>query len=806
MTDEQLALIEVDPGVTPDVLAKVLPAIQKLVTESIDPDYEAERVIQLLRLERADAFDRGIQNIAPNIDNNGIVTLTTFGVQTGNQQQTGSRALDYNPRKTRSYRDKFVSTLGGRPFYNTSAEPNDPTNENDRRGARQVNLLLQKFAGERDLRGINDRLAFYLFKHGTTLGHVRTVTDGKRFGFTSVPNVSPGQQCLDCNQTAPTPGPECASCGSPNVATVPVQGAPSEVPNSSVELTLLNGYFYSIPFSVQVFKESPRLILECEKHKGAIMRAHPNARKLVGKSGGSPFGGDGASDATGVMVRSSAQSQFGAPRAWNDNIWGYRQNYISPDDMELIEEDTARALVHSLYPDGLKLVRAAGVPIVLKREDFRERFCACLPSMSDYVFADGISWGMFGLDDFYSNMLNIAADTFECAIARWLLNPDYFDAKSMNQLRYSPEMFIEGIPKAGEGFSNAAYKLQGDDPSQALAPFMVVVDELIQQMLGLPEQLWGAMPPNLTLGQARMMLTQGLMQLGTVANNMTHFYEEADTNSVNLYIKTAKSNPSFGGQTIDLDLIRNSSWTIKGGTVMPRTFAERQADLLQMITNNPQLTTNLKIFDPVNFEAMTAYLDLPDLENPDLEAAEAIRDVIDQLWNGAPIQQSAQPDPTTGLPGPTPPPQPSIPLDPVVFPPAIVVSLCQSALLKGQSRALTPGYANVRAYLMAAKQAAVPPPPPMPPPKLSMTLALDKAPSEQEMAVLQKYGIDFPPNAGPSLDTINKMDVAVHQHQLKPAHEQAGLPPPGDPLTPGAPSMMPPGAPTGMDTGGLPLQ
>src|SRR5580704_17031481 len=103
MNKDDLALIEVDPGITPDVLGQILPAIEKLVTESIDPDYEAERVIQLLRLEYADYYDRGIQNIAPQIDNNGFITLTTFGVQTGSQQSTGSRALDYNPRKTRSY-------------------------------------------------------------------------------------------------------------------------------------------------------------------------------------------------------------------------------------------------------------------------------------------------------------------------------------------------------------------------------------------------------------------------------------------------------------------------------------------------------------------------------------------------------------------------------------------------------------------------------------------------------------------------------------------------------------------------------
>ena len=344
-----------------------------------------------------------------------------------------------------------------------------------------------------------------------------------------------------------------------------------------------------------------------------------------------------------------------------------------------------------------------------------------------------------------------------------------------------------------------------DFPAQ-LNPFLDVIEGVIQNITGMLPSVFGDMPAGLTLGQARMMLNQGLMQLGTVANNATHFYEDLFTNGVYLYLDVATVNPEFKGQQIDLDLIRQSAWTIKGGTVMPRTFAERQTELVQMIQQTPQLAQQLKVFDPVNFDKLTAYLDLPDLKNPDLDAMEAIKDIIDQLWQGEPIQQPPPMDPMGQPSGPPPPPQPSIDFDPLVFDPQMTVSLCRASLLEpvGQQRANTPGYQNVRAFLQAAQQAGTPPPPPPPPPKLSLSLQLDKAPAEQEMAVLNKFGIDTPFPSSPSMDATNHMEKEVHNHALhgpkNPPPNPAGPSPVDDPL-----SLVQPGnslpAPTPMPQG-----
>jgi len=813
MTDEQLQLVQTD-NIPLEVLKKVLPAVEKLLIECVDMDYQSERILQLLRLEKSDAFDRGIQNVAPTMDDNGVVRLTSFGVTAGQRtDDDGGRGLDYNPRKTRSYRDKFVAVLGQRPFYNCTAEANDPTDNNDRRGARQVNLLIQKFQNEWPLKRLNNQLFFFLFKHGTVLGLVRPVTDAKKFGTTTVPNMVEQQQtihpgghfCIGCGSIAEGTNidqfPTCPGCGSqlgpedhqpPLTVNVPVQQGTKVYANISVEVDLLNGYFFTVPFNVADLK-TPWLIVECEKHKGELLKAFPGARKIVGNLAGGLLQ-QNAAQTTGTTARMASQSQMGTIRGQRTNLWSFRQTWIDSAVFELVQDDETRAMVKKAWPLGLKTTQIEDKVVSLKNEALQSRASYCQPSMSDYLFCDGISWGLHGMDDAYSNLINIAQEVLESGIARYAVNPEYFDAEALSVLRYSPQRFVEMLPKSGETLNNAFALFPTSDYPAQLPQMMELIDQNMQHICGVLEQLFGEMPPNLTLGQARMMLNQGLMQLGTVADNATYFYEQTYTNAVHLLCDVTKVDPSFQGEQIDLELIRNSHWTIKGGTGMPRTFAERQTELTRILTESPQLADSLKMTHPVNFPVLTSTLDFPDLKNPDLDAVEAINDIIDQLWDGQPQPATpGPPDPMTGQPPPPGPDEPSIPFDALVFPPQIAVQLAQAALLArgGQMKMNTPGYANVRAFLQAAQQAATPPPAPPPPPKLTFSGKIPPLTAEQEGALLNDFGITVPP-PHPGAVQARAQETAANQ-----------APSGGGPGGPGGPSSGPggPGGPSGAPGG-----
>jgi hypothetical protein len=772
MEDSKIALIDCDAEAR-SALPLILPEIERIIAEYVNSNYQGERVLQLFRLEKADLFYRGLQNIAPIMNaSSGTIGWTTLGVSTGMGINTdsGNRALDYNPRKAKSYGEKFVAVLGQRPFHDCTAEPGNPLSDNDRRGARQVNLLIQMLGNQMDLKELNCQLFYNLFKSGTTVGFARTITDGDRFGYYEVPNLIPHQECMTCgivmqsgwgdDGSAPDLNAACPNCGGSGAITaMPHPGNPvHRFPRSSVDLDLLNGYTITWPFNVTDLnkKGSPWIVNSNERNWGEILRDHPQAREIVGMSVGNYGTGSDASETTAAVARSAAQSQTGTATAQNVNQKTEQTIWLDPSQFTLIKDDQTRALCMKLYPAGIRAVKVAGYIIELRKDNYKARLSTCKPSVSDYLFTDGTSWAMFGLEDASSNLLNIAMETLETGVMRFIVNEEYVSADDLNRMRYSPNRFISAIAKFGENISsNALASIPTSDFPQQISGMFEVLEGNIQNVLGLLPQVYGEMPGNLTLGQARMMLNQGLMQLGVPAIMATKFWERSWTNLVNLYVATVTANPTFQGQEIDVDLIRSTQWTIKGDTAMPRSYAERVESLRELL-QNPPVAQALKITDPVNLSRVRDYLDLPDLEDPDVDAAEAMNELIDQLWNSAPIMPPpGPPDPMTGMPTPSnQPPQPSIQFDSVLYDPNMAVSLCRASLLKcmlkptQQRNESAPGYANVRAFLGQAQMAAAPPPPPLPPPKLNISMKIPDATPDQEGAVLNDFGVTVPPPSG----------------------------------------------------------
>lgn len=815
MDSKILSLIDCDPDVKP-VLEKLLPEIESLVKTSVDSNYAGERVLQLLRLERADLFFRGLQNIAPSIDPASMsVAWTTFGATAGNTQdpETSQRSFDYNPRKTQSYGDKFVAVLGQRPFYNTTAEAANPNSDRDRRGARQVNLLLQMLHNQLDVKVLNMQLFYYLYKCGTTFGFVRPVTDGEKYGYYEVPNLIPQEQCQQCgfkgpatNAYADTPQP-CPQCGAPlAITSAPDPQQPTKrYPRTSVTLDLLNGYTTTHPFNVTDLKEtgSPWIIVSSNRDRGELLQIHPQARQIVGMGTGSGWTGTN-DDATAGVVRASAQSQTGTIRSRNQNLWTWKQLWIDPSRLQLIDDDAVRGLALSLYPNGLRLVQIEGKTVAIKKENYKKRFSICKPRVSDYLFTDGGCWAMLGMEDAWSNLLNIMMETLETGIMRFIVNSDYVDADALNRNRYSPNRFIDAIQKYGENIANNwGVALPASDYPQQMPEAFELLDSTIQNILGLLPQVYGQMPGGLTLGQARMMLNQGLMQLAVVAELATNFWEQSDTNMVNMFCEVSNGAAEYQGQAIDTDLIKNSNWTIKGDTAIPRSFAERVESLREILTTAPQLAEALKITDPVNVSKTRDYLDLPDFENPDVDALEALKEVIDQLWQAAPIESPPPFDPMTGVPsGPPPPPQSSIPFDGMIFDPVMTVSVCRGALLGAmlkpdQQRSQdAPGFANIKAFMQAAQQAATPPPPPPPPPKLSFSGKIPDLTPEQEGAVFSDFGITVAPPSGAAAHPGGPQSHNQPQNGSAP---QQGPPGNAPPTADGPPSLSMP-----QQSGGMP--
>ena len=802
---KQLALIECDVPLadrqpdgtfTANQYSQIPAVLDLLLAENVDANYQGERVLQLLRLQRADNFYRGIQNIAPSMDAaTGALLWASYGSSgapmsgTSDASDGYSRVFDYNPRLTAAYGQKFTSVLGQRTFYNTVASPLNPRSEIDRKGAKNVNLLIAMLHNQWNVEVLNYRLPYYLYKCGTTFGRLMEITDGEQCGYYTVQSLNhdkidlPGgftcPQCGDFTPGAPSPdgletNPFCRNCLSPLTAdtftppatiNVTTPGQTQQFPRSSVSLTLENGYIITHPFNVVELEKGPWVVEEWEEDIGNIYATHPNARYLL-KNTFSTSGATGAqlgdtSAVTAAIVRATAQSQTGTIRARNTSLRTYRHTWLAASQLEMIQDDAQRELIKATFPNGVRITKAEGVTIAIKGRKFSDYINPCMPQMADYQFADGSSWGMQGLEDGISNLVSIAMETYETGITKFLVNPDYASVNALNRNRYSPNRFIPALPKFGDTLANAFATFPASDPPQGLPETAGMLKDFIEGFLGLMPAVYGDIPPNMTLGGVRTMLTQGLLQLATTAALMSDFWAQADTNAVKLYLKLNQPNPEWQGNKIDLDLIRNSNWVIKGGSTMPRSYAEKKETLQEIVTQNPDMAKALRITDPVNYPALDDYLDLPELKNSASEMVLALNEIMDQLWNGQP-QQQPQPDGSIKT-------VPSIAYDPMVFDPQITVNVAQQFLLEDfdLSKIATPGFANVHAFLEAAHDALKDSNQPQPqPPKLSLSLDLSKTPPPQEMAVLQKYGINVPQvSPVPSIDTANKMVVNEQKHQ-----------------------------------------
>jgi hypothetical protein len=685
----------------------------------------------------------------------------------------------------------------------------DTNKETDRRGARQVNLLIQMLGSQLDLKTLNKQLFFKLYKNGTVIGEARPLIDPKKFGVHQIPNLIPHTTCLGCGDTQPSMSPDtaspqtCPQCGGPLAQTVAPnpQQPVLKIPVRSVGLDLFDGYTHTWPFSVKfqigALRYAPWIVAKSEKDRGEILKDAPQARKIVGMGTNSQYASGDPSDATGAVVRAAAQSQTGTIRSRNLNVWTEAQYHIDAAQLELIDDDPTRALCKQFFADGLFIVQIEGKTVSIHNADYRKKLSVCTPTMSDYLFTDGHCWAILGLEDAYSNLLAIIMETLETGVTRFLVNEEYVSADDLNRQRYSPNRFQSMIPKYGDNVAaNAIVPIPTSNYPQQIPETFSIIDGLVQNILGLLPQVYGQMPGNLTLGQARMMLTQGLMQLSTVAELAASFWEASWTNLVNMYCDIAVTNPEFQGETIDLDLIRQASWVIKSDTSIPRSFAERVESLRALLQESPQVVPLLKITDPSNTGKLRDYLDLPDFNDPDEDAMGALSELIDQLWQAQPMPgQPGPPDPMTGAPGPPGPPQPSVPFDGMIFDPVMAVSLCRAALLKAmlkpsaQRSQDSPGFANVKAFLAQAQQAATPPPPGPPPPKLSISAKIPDLTPEQEGAVLSDFGVTVPP---PHLGAI----MARAQNKMS---QNANTPPNGGPPAPsseamsGPPPLSPPG-------------
>ena len=712
------------------LLEQVGPAIKDLLTTRIDPDVESEKPLQFFRIRRADLYVKGVQFIYPDFTPTGEVDL--FAAVAGGPsatQETASTQYDYNLDIVRTYLRKFTAALGSRPFWDIQAVADDPTSETDKAAARQWNLIADMIDSHWKPQIVNYKLASHFYKSGPVFGHIRFVQDADRFGTIQIPvmgtvptelapasyhcfncgkdsseqevlNVAGGKECPQCHYPL---GPE--SYKPPEMADLPQQTGVQDYPGGRVEVKLLTGKNVTTPFYGESREDLPWLLIDSNDPLAELIDLYPELADDPDFSENGGEFGTGTVASVGTMVRSSSESQSGTVHAMRNRPL-HRRLYIRPCMYNLIRNKSVRQILNSKFPRGCKVSRVGEKLVRIADESIDDHIAIGSPEVTEHVQADGLCWGVLSHQDLINNIWAYIVAILERGIPTYIVDKELLDTERLNNRRFEPAEFIGTVVPDGRSIGELIYANQPLRFPDQIPSVLQLVESNYQQNIGMLPNVYGDnQGAQETADEARNNLNQALAQLGVTGSMMTQWWIDAKTCACKLWIKNPIPGMKSGGEAVDWEAAGAGNVHFESSVTMPKSWTEQRDTLNQIINQQPQLAQLLKVTDPANYEALTDMLDLPEMVNPDNDQRAALMLAIEQLSQQAPMQ------------GPN-GPEPSIPFDNFLFDPNFAIAVIRQHLNGDAMRpkAGQPGFENIKAYGMAARQSMEPPEQPGPPP------------------------------------------------------------------------------------------
>jgi hypothetical protein len=243
------------------------------------------------------------------------------------------------------------------------------------------------------------------------------------------------------------------------------------------------------------------------------------------------------------------------------------------------------------------------------------------------------------------------------------------------------------------------------------------LDNEADSFTGVLPNIYGAGPREQTAKEATNNLNQALMQLGMTGEGISSGWRQIAYLAVMQYAKNASSLrvPGGGevpnemqGEEVDLEALLNGKFYAESEPGIPTSIGEQKDALQLIIGQNPALASSMGISSPSNAGFVSDTLSLPPgLKIPGEDQRQKTLEVISQLQQGQPIMGQ---DPMTGAPKS----EPSIQFEDIVDDPQLVLQIVREWLISPAGRKIqgTPGYENVKAYLMQVFERTMPPPPP----------------------------------------------------------------------------------------------
>ncbi len=743
------------PAPSADELIDVCgPSIMKLMQAEMSDESDIDWVYWLWTIHKNYLYYRDLQTYAPSIYE-GLANFTSVaGVTIAPFEDDGSGMYDYSQNYFRGYCRKLEAVLGTR-MPNAIAVPDNAGDENDIRAAATANDAAEWMRQKCNLQMMILQLVFGLYNFGTNFWNIEWVVNGDKYGFKDEPQIEPQDQqlggggfdCPQCGADVPAPDssqrPEaCPQCGASmqgaqfrpsQTAQVPVQTGVNKVEKGGLEISLHDGSEIRVPLeSDSVNGNCPWLRKDYERHKSYCLKKYGKKARQVLKDD-SQTAEESTSSQLGRNIRSSFGSPIGIFRTYRENYWTISE-ICWPPAMYQCLDDNLLELMEQNFPKGCKITTLRGKVVNMEDYAFPMHWQECKPEPSKRIMADPLGNDWITPQDILNNTLNQVSETIERSNDPGFADPTRLDFDAFNRRRDTPCELFPLLPRAGQSIADSIYRPEPVRHSDQIVPFREQVKQGGEEISGETEAIWGGDTSDPTARQTELKTNAAIRTLGVIWTMIGKSLEKVYEKSCRILAEYEEGVLSFSRKdqfgsyqqvAVRTEDLKSGKFHFEADEAVPMTWGQQRDLLMWMLDKPAELLNQWGFSDPLNVPEFKRLLGMPGERTPLMDDRDKAMNVIGRLAKEKPAPgQPGAPDPATGMPGPTGPPQPSVPPD-WEDNHAFCASLAKAYLTQNfiMAQQQPDGYQNIVLWGQAHEQMANAPQAP-PPPRTSIAVSL----------------------------------------------------------------------------------
>jgi hypothetical protein len=548
--------------------------IERAIREEIDGDIDAERVTQLREVQRNWLYWEGKQYVIYSFnDADGSLTVGPLVDEEGREKFT----CVYNVYLSDGL--LFTGATATRS-PNCRAVPNDEDNPKHVLAAEFANAELLDLSRAWDADSKQKILAQNAWNSAPTFIYTPYVADAHKYGTTEEPKIEIAPADAGAGETLPIPQV---------VDTVAYS-------NGDVECHLLDCRYVSIPFHSKSIADCWYLSYEYLEHKAVLKDLYDLDDRLA----------DEAASAAKV-AQSEAQQRTFTPSArdmerWKESHWRHSRYWLRPSHYALIKVDQDETpelrdakgklvpfhkQLQEQFPDGLKITLVNGRVVKFEHERMDDVWSVCKPGTGDRILSKPWGNSTIPIQDDLNDYMNMAKENVLRHNVMVAVPSNFFDFDFLRENNNRVHQIVPYNPQTGMDVNKLIAPIPTASMPNDLVGLMTLATQTYRRDIGgVTEALAGGGTPASTYRAEKQRRDQAMMRFAPFFDETQRAWEAAYHNGIQQRAKYGAARvrvPGENGQgAIDVDraALLEGGWHIEAEEGLPMSQAD-QADALR---------------------------------------------------------------------------------------------------------------------------------------------------------------------------------------------------------------------------------